>query len=75
MSESTMVKRPPPRPAARYAVPVGIGAALVSVAAAGFAAGYELISVAGGRSARHHPPSDPLVMINAARRPATRWRQ
>lgn len=36
---------------ARYALPVSLGAALVSVAAAGFAAGYELVTL----GARHRP--------------------
>jgi hypothetical protein len=35
----------------RYALPISVGAAMVSLAAAGFAAGYELVNVGGGLTA------------------------
>jgi hypothetical protein len=34
---------------ARYAMPISVGAALISAAAAGFAAGYEIVWVSGAR--------------------------
>jgi hypothetical protein len=54
------------RAGARFALPVSIGAAMVSVAAAGFAAGYELVAVAAERPgasgrrrrAPHRSPAD-----------------
>lgn len=40
----------------RYALPISVGAALLSAAAAGFAAGYEIVAVSGARrKATAHP--------------------